>query len=418
MAPRVRGARFAAAAVLLALPLAACQDLLSVDLPGSTTADAIDSPAYASLLVLSAEGDFECAYDKHVFNSAQLAGEIMGIAVSATSIWLTKRDIQANHTAYSQDECTSSYALYVPLQHARFMAEDAFKRLEGYTDAQVSNRTRLMGRAALYAGFTYAAFGDSFCSIAVDLGPELTQKQTYELAKARFTTAIDLAGKASDTETVNAAYVGRARVQMRMGETAGAVADAQRVPAGFRKNVTRSNGSNRRQNRIFADNVQGTSITVDPFYWDVREGGVADPRVRVTNSNRMGSDSRTPLWRQTKYTAYDSPIRLASYVEAQYIIAEAQGGQAAVAIINAQRPAALPRFASTDPVAIKNQVIEERRREFFLEGLRLGDLRQHGIAKQWNRGGTQNPYNFLQFGGTECFPLPDSEKQGNPSIGD
>ena len=157
---------------------------------GATTADAIDSPNYASLLVLSAEGDFECAYDKHVFNSAQLAGEIMGLAVSATSIWLTKRDIQSNHTAYSQDECTSSYALYVPLQHARFMAEDAFKRISGYTDAQVTNRSRHLGRLAMYAGFSYAVFGDDFCSIAVDVGPELSQKQVYQLAKERFTTAI------------------------------------------------------------------------------------------------------------------------------------------------------------------------------------------------------------------------------------
>jgi hypothetical protein len=402
---------------LLALPLAACDDLLSVELPGATTADALDSPSYSSLLVLSAEGDFECAYDKGVFNSAQLAGEIMGIAVSATSVWLTRREIQSNHTAYSQEECTSNYSLYVPLHHARFMAEDAFKRISGYTDEQVANRSRHLGRVSMYAGFTYAVFGDDFCSIAVDLGPELSQKQIYTLAKERFTTAIEWAGKANDTETLNASYLGRARVQARLGETAGAIADAQRVPSGFRKNITRSNAQDRRQNGIHRDNIQGTSITVDPFYWDVRYNNVPDPRVRVLNANRLGSDSRTPLWRQQKYLDYSSPIRLASYTEAQLIIAEMQGGQAAVGIINALHTAAgLAPFASTDPVAIRNQVIDERRREFFLEGLRLGDLRQYGIAKQWNRGGTQNPYNFLQFGGTECFPFPDVEKQGNPNF--
>ena len=136
-----------------------------------------------------------------------------------------------------------------------------------------------------------------------------------------------------------------------------------------------------------------------------------------TNANRLGSDSRTPLWRTAKYTDYSTPIRLASYVEAQLIIAEIQGGQNAVNIINTLHTAAgLPAFAGTDATAIKNQVIDERRREFFLEGLRMGDLRQYGIAKQWNRGGTQNPYNFLQFGGTECFPFPDVEKQGNPNF--
>ena len=39
-----------------------CDSLLDVELPGSTTADALDNPGSAGLLVLSAEKDFECAY--------------------------------------------------------------------------------------------------------------------------------------------------------------------------------------------------------------------------------------------------------------------------------------------------------------------------------------------------------------------
>lgn len=423
MAPRTkgpaRGRRLLATLTLAAtLPLGACKDLLSVELEGETPASDLDTPTYAGLLTLSAEGDFECAYDKGVFNSAQLAGEIMGISVSATTIWLTKRDIQSNHTDYSQSECDrTAYSLYTPLQHARFMAEDAFRRLSGYTDAQVPNRQRSLGRLSMWAGFTYAVFGDDFCSIAVDLGPELNQKQIYELAKARFSTALEWAAKVNDTETINASYVGRARVEMRLGETAAALADAQKVPAGFRKNVTRGASNDRRRNSIYTNNVFGTTITIDPFYWDMRTAGAADPRVRVVNANRLGSDSRTPLWRTTKYPAYDSPIRLASHTEAQLIIAEVQGGQTAVNVINALRTANnLPQFAGGSAAVIKQAIIEERQREFFLEGLRLGDLRQYGIAKQWNRGGTQNPYNFLQFGGTECFPFPDVEKNGNPNF--
>jgi hypothetical protein len=46
----------------------------------------------------------------------------------------------------------------------------------------------------------------------------------------------------------------------------------------------------------------------------------------------------------------------------------------------------------------------------------MGDLRTYGGFSAANRAGTQNPYNFLQFGGTECFPFPDVEKKGNPNF--
>ena len=60
------------------------------------------------------------------------------------------------------------------------------------------------------------------------------------------------------------------------------------------------------------------------------------------------------------------------------------------------------------------QIIEERRREFFLEGHRLGDIRRYGIELN-PASGTLFP-NGGTYGSQSCFPLPDVERANNPNF--
>ncbi len=75
----------------------------------------------------------------------------------------------------------------------------------------------------------------------------------------------------------------------------------------------------------------------------------------------------------------------------------------------------LPPFASTDPVAIQNQILYEREAQFFLDSHALGDLRQFNIplfpapGSPFKDGGT--------YGSQTCFPLPQNESTNNPNIG-
>jgi starch-binding outer membrane protein, SusD/RagB family len=413
-----RGPRALVAGVALAgVALSGCDNLLDVNLPGETEAEALDNPQFASLLVLSAQGDFECALSNYVFNAGHLVGELVGGNGALLAIPIMTRNVQSHHQAYGETNCNDELGLYSPLSAARFMADDAYQKISGWTDAQVANRQQLLGRAALWAGYSYILFGEAFCEAAFDNGPALSPSEIFTLARDRFTSAIDHATQAGDNETLNTALVGRARVLLALGEGEAAVADASRVPAGFVRSATRSNAHQRRQNDIFMAINRNRSYSIDPQYWDVRYGGVPDPRVRVTNTNSNAQNGRTPLWTQTKYTSEGSPIRLASYTEAQLIIAEVRGGQTAVDIVNRLHQAhGLPAFQSTDEAAIRAQVIDERRREFFLEGQRLGDLRRVGGFQDWNSAGQINQWTGLQYGGTECFPIPDVERRGNPNI--
>lgn len=405
-----------ATAISVGVATAGCDSLLDVSLPGETSADALASPAYSGLLVTSAQGDFECAFSNFVYGTGHLAGELVGGNLALQTPYRT-RDLKSFHQGFAELGCNSGnpVGIYTPLSTARFMADDALDRISAFTSADVPERDRLLGRAALYAGFSYTLFAETFCSATFNIGPELDPRQVLDLAEDRFSKALEYAGRANDAATVNAAYVGRARVRLPLGRAADAAADARMVPPGFRMDATRSNEDTRRRNAIYVKNTLDNTNSIDEKYWDVTWMDVPDPRVRLIDPDRPRLGD--PLFYQTKYTSESSPIRLASYTEARLIIAEVEGGQTAVQIINELHEAAgIPGFTSDVPDEIRSHIIEERRREFFLEGRRFGDLRRFGGLAEAASHGERNPHSGAIYGHTECFPIPDVERRGNPNI--
>jgi hypothetical protein len=345
-----------------------------------------------------------------------MSGELIGAQSALATIPYQRRDVRPVDQTYGEGDCGGNSGLYSPMSVARFVADDTYRRLSEWSDQQVANRARLLGRAALYSGFSYAVFAEGWCRATFDLGPAQTPTQVMTLARDRFTQAIDHATQSNDTETLNAALVGRARARLMLGEEAAAAADARRVPSAFRKDVTRSNAVNRTQNDIYVSINRSRAHSIDPHFWDVRWQDVVDPRTRVVKQTQKGIDGLTDMYFQQKYANEAAPIRLASYVEAQLIIAEVEGGQTAVDVINALHTAAgIPPFESTDPAVIAAQVIEERRREFFLEGRRYGDLARFPELFEEAAGGA-HPFVGHAYAGTRCLPLPDVELRNNPNL--
>ena len=416
---RTRVSALALSVALIGFALAGCDAPLAVDLPGEIESGELNDPSLASLLVRSVQGDFECAFDNYVWATGLLSAELVGTQGGLTAIPYVQRDVRPVHTGYGENECDSSVGLYTPLSTARWFADDTFERISDFSDAEVPDRAQLLGQLALWSAFSRTLFGETFCRATFDQGPALTPAEVLVQAEALFTTVIDLATQAGDDETLNAAYVGRARVLLDLGMTVEAAVDAGRVPNGFEKVVTRSSATNRRENQIYDQNNVGSGITIDPQWWDVTWQGVPDPRVSVFNTGGLAGDQVSPLWQQTKYTSLGSPYRLASYVEAQLIIAEVEGGQVAVGIINDLHGAAgIPLFQSNDAQVIREHVIMEREREFYLEGRHMADLRRYperDFATVASHGG-QHPWQGLPYGSAECFPLPNAELSANPNV--
>ena len=72
-------------------------------------------------------------------------------------------------------------------------------------------------------------------------------------------------------------------------------------------------------------------------------------------------------------------------------------------------------FASTDSATIMNQVIDERRRELFLQSQRFYDINRFNLPLI-PAPGVSYGYKGGFYGDMRCFPLPDVERQNNPTL--
>ena len=421
-----RGARrWIGAALALALAAGACDTLdnaLDVEAPSRIPAGNLADPSQANLLLTGAIADFECGFGAYTVMSGLVGTELMDATQTADRWPYDRREVAPSDSRYATFDC-ESLGVYTPLSRARWAAENVLSKLEGWTDAQLpagQSRVSMIATAAAYSGYAHLLLGEGFCSgVLLDAnlepGGEVTPQQMLERAEVRFTRAIEAAQAAGNAEIRNMALVGRARTRLNLGDLQGAAADAAQVPADFVKTVTASTVADRRYNRVFAQNNQGQSVSVAPEFRGLTVGGVPDPRVRVTDTGRNATDG-TRIFVQEKYSGLAASLPLATGDEARLILAEVQGGQAAVDIINAFRTrAGLPAFAGGSAAAIRAQVIQERSRELFLESHHLGDVNRYDLpltpaaGAVFPKGGS--------YGTTTCLPLPNVERLNNPHIG-
>ena len=405
--------------IAVAVAVTACDSLVQVDAPSRVIASSLEDPSQADLLVNSVGADFECAFSHYIVAQGLVGNELeisTGLIVMKE---YDRRDFKTFGSSYSIVLCEdgTNVGVYKPLSIARYDGDHLLGLLNEWTDAQVTNRQAKIATTAMYTGFSLVLLGESMCSAALDVGPEMTPAELFAAAEDRFGKAITAATAAANNTILNAARVGRARALMRQGKKAAAAADARLVPDGFTFNATYSSDSPRRENGIWTRNQRSQNFTIDPSYRGLAFAGVPDPRVALTDQKRFAAgDGRTPLWTTNKYPAVTSPIPLATWREARLIVAEADGGSSAVTQINALHTAAgLPPFNSSDPAAITSQILYERKVELFLESHGLGDIRQYNIPL------TPAPGTIFKDGsGTytnqTCFPLPDVERLNNPNI--
>jgi len=418
-----------ASLLLLAAVLSACDwldRLVGVDAPSRIVASDFETPANATAMLSGVVGDFECALAHYVVAAGEMGDELAfgGGEVAGHAYDRRYFETSGLYATYATSTCTSivqrAVGVYKPLSTARWQADNLTRLLEGWTDAQVPNRTSLLATAAAYAGYSLVLLGEGMCSAAIDVGPELTPAQLFEQAAERFTNAITNAEASNTSEILNMARVGRARALLNLGRPTEAAADAQLIPAGFVKSATYSGAAPRRENIVHVANQRWANASVDGMYRNMTFQGVRDPRVDVVDAGRFTNATElVRLWVAQKYSGVASPIQIATWEEAQLIVAEAElaagNVQAAVDIINAlHERVGLPPFNSTVPAEVRDQIIYERRAELFLESQHLGDFKRYGFSLN-PPPGTPFPFGG-DYGSAVCIPLPDNERNNNPNI--
>ena len=390
--------------------------LLRVDTPSRLPEENFLQPANAALISSSAVADYECALGAYQVAGGLAAGEFVETTQTASRWSFDRRNILPVDAHYSTFGC-ATIGVYTPINTARYTNDQAVRALDGWTDAQVPNRARMIALNSALAGFSLILLGEGFCDGSINVGPMLTSQQLFDSAEVRFNRAIEVATPLTDAtgqSILNLARVGRARARINKGDKAGAAADAQLVPVGFVYNATADINDGRRNNRVFQQNNQSFSVTVAPAYRNLN-----DPRVVVTNANRLSSDQVNPLFLQGKFTSLTAPFPIATGVEAQLILAEAQGGAQGAATLSTLRGRSgvgLPALTAEQTANFTATLVEERRRELFVQGNRYFDVRRFNLTQE-PATGTQYPKAGF-YGDQRCWPLPDAERLANPNIPD
>ncbi|MGH7552795.1 MAG: hypothetical protein ACREMQ_07170, partial [Longimicrobiales bacterium] len=197
---------------LLALPVAGCDALLDVDVPGAVSSSALGDPNLMPSLVTSARGELECALASYIAGEAFMTNEMISSSSFRNfNVWTAHLlELKTQTGACPTTTNATSAGFYVALASARFQADDAFKRIEAFAEDELPlNKTQTLGLLAGLGGFAYTMLGEGFCEMAIDGGSLMTPAQVFEKALERFTTAEQLAQQANDAPVRNLALVGR-----------------------------------------------------------------------------------------------------------------------------------------------------------------------------------------------------------------
>lgn len=394
--------------LVVGLIVAGCDGVLDVDRPTIIAEEELDDPQNAELIVNGLVSDFENAFDTYIVLGGVLGNEFKDATFTAARWPVDQRTIQAS------DDVHSAYNAYEPLQTARWSADEAVEKLQEWSDDEVDERSDKIATAAAYSGYSRVLLGEGYCSMAIDLGPEIDRDEVWEQALDQFDLAITEAEAAGNTDMRNMAYLGQARALHNLNRIDEAATAAAEVEEGFEMTMSASDASARRQNSVFVQ-MDALDVTISEIYRDLEVEGQPDPRVNTIDED--ATNAGLQLFTTDKYDDFGASIPIARWAEAQLIIAEAEGGQEAVDIINELRQAhgLEGTFESTDEAEIQEQIIEERQRELFLESHALYDLTHYDLdlfpepGSDWRAGeGT--------YGDQQCMPLPDVERDNNPNI--
>lgn len=409
------GIRRSVAVVLSGLLLVTgCDGLLEVSNPSSVEDGDLNNPALAATIVTSALGQFECAYTSYVASTAMLAHELIDASNWAALNGWGQRGLQLlTITGSCATTRTADFlGAYTPLQQARYIAEDGLNRIESFDDAVVPDKAEMLANLEVYAAYSTLLLGEGFCEMAIDGGPIMTREEVFRRAEAGFTRAITRAQAAGSDPLRWMSLVGRARARLNLGDLEGAYADASVVPEGFVQYAEYSTNDASRENRLYNMNRLNRFLSANPDgYAGLEVDGVADPRVVIWDSELVGHDNVTRHWYQGKYDAPDANIPIASWAEAQLIMAEARPEEAEDAINRLRASQGIPALTIGPDDDVLEIVLEERRRQLFLEGHRLNDMLRHDLPFP-----TGFNHKGQAWGPITCMPLPEQERRNNPNI--
>jgi hypothetical protein len=308
----------------------------------------------------------------------------------------------------------------------------------------------------------------------------LSQLETFAAAIPYFTEAITVATANGDADLANLARTGLARAYLGRGEWGNAATAAGAVTSGFERwmeFVDIDGGRNPLQGTAnggnFTHGIHPNFMGVHPSFdgtgFAYRDNDViapqTDPRIQHAVSDATGHNGLTPLYkliqglRYSEYTGqtiapasascpgctgtaaasmplltdYGTDVLMADYTEAQHHYYEALAMQdivanqaAILAFVNSRRAVGNQAPVVLTGQALRQELRNQRARDLFMGGFRLGDLRRwtrfdagngpFAAGSYFPTGAHPNSPVWSDYENWTCFPIPLEEYEGNPNI--
>lgn len=407
--------RLSVVAVLAALPLAGCGDLLQVDAPGRIADTDLNNESAIPGLVAGMAYDLNSAYD----------ATLQDVTIFTDELW--------HGGSYDYGDLPEGIVLpedwngeWAQLQQFRWTSETGIERMRELLETERFNRSPNVAHAYLFAGIGNRLLGELQCESVIDGGPAVSNTQHFSRGIEYLTTGIPIAQAAGRTDLVTAMRGVRASLRAWSGDWSGAVADASEVPAGFVYDVVFSAAN---QNDLQYETFDRPEFTVwntfldsDPDCVDCPGKVPDDPRApwRIVYNNdgsvARGANGADPFYQQLKYTTADANVPVVKGTEMLVLRAEARLRNndiaGAYALMNEARD-----FYGMDDLPVATTMEQawadlhyERGTTTWLEMRRPWDLRR------WYEESGPAHHDFLE-GRDKCFPISDAERRSNPNIG-
>ena len=412
---------------LLLLSAVACDGILDVSNPGAIEEGELTDPALEQTMINGVIGEFQYTHSYASQWTGTVADELLLDHTFAQTIPMVLRTLDENNVYVNN--------IYSFWQRSRASADDAVARLQVMHGDDAWSRLNML-KSLAYGGYSYVLMGETFCEVPINVSAPYSPDELFVMAIERFEQALEVADNALAAgepaarveQLRNLANLGAARASLNLGEMADAESYASQVDEDFEMWIRHSENSARQYNP-FQDPTTGANNRYLspglPFQNldDIRVPHTAERLTSLVEGTMMYIPYQPYSF--SDWTPEDSlefqrstDVRFASALEARYIIAEAQGATGyTLNLVNERR-----LFAGHDEVNLAGddlmaELREQRARDFYLTGKRLGDLRRY-----LNLYGIDlfpsgiDPFQDLPYGDVTCLPIPQSERNSNPNL--
>ncbi len=412
---------------LLLFSAAACDGILDVSNPGAIEEEELTDPALEQTMINGVIGEFQYTHSYTSQWTGTVADELLLDHTFAQTIPMVLRTADENNVYVNN--------IYSFWQRSRASADDAASRLQVIHGDDAWSKLNML-KALAYGGYSYVMLAETFCEVPINVSAAYSPEDLFGMAIDRFEQALEVADNALAAgepgarveQLRNMAYLGAARASLNLGEMTDAESYASQVDEDFEM-WNRHSENSARQYNPFRDPTTGANNRYLspglPFQNldDIRVPHTAEKLTSLVEGTMMYIPYQPYSF--SDWTPEDSlefqrstDVRIASALEARYIIAEAQGPTGyTLNLVNERR-----LFVGHDEVNLAGDELmaelrEQRARDFYLTGKRFSDLRRYinlyGI--DLFPSGT-DPFQGQTYGNVTCLPIPQSERNSNPNL--